>query len=124
MTPEMLSLRPVDVDPREIHALLMSLGIAPTYIGFYHCSYAVYLTTQAPDHLLLVSKWLYPDVAIHFGTSWRHVERNIRTAAKIAWETNPDLVNHLAGYELTGKPKAAHFISILAFHFLNDSTST
>lgn len=42
----------------------------------------------------------------------------------IAWETNPDLVNHLAGYELTGKPKAAHFISILAFHFLNDSTST
>lgn len=124
MTPETLSLRPVDVDPREIHVLLMSLWIATTYIGFYHCAYAVYIATQSPDCLLLVSKWLYHDVATHFGTSWRHVECNIRTASKIAWETNPALVNHLAGYELAGKPKTAHFISILAFHFLNNLTSS
>lgn len=119
MKPETLSLQPVDVDPCEIRALLMRLGIAMNYKGFNVCTYAVYLVTQAPDRMLFVSKWLYPDVAKRFDTTWRDVERNIRTASKIAWECNPALLSELAGYPLTERPKAANFISMLAFRFLN-----
>lgn len=119
MKPETLSLQPVDVNPCEIRALLMRLGISMNYKGFNVCTHAVYLVTQNPDRMLFVSKWLYPDVAKHFGTTWRDVERNIRTASKIAWACNPDLVSELAGYPLTERPKAANFISMLAFRFLN-----
>lgn len=119
MKPETLSLQPVDVDTCEIRALLMRLGIAMNYKGFNLCTYTVHLVTQEPDRMLFVSKWLYPDVAKRFDTTWRDVERNIRTAAKIAWECNPDLVRELAGYQLPGKPKASQFISMIAFRFLN-----
>lgn len=119
MKPETLSLQPINVNPCDIRTLLMRLGISMNYKGFNVCTYSVHLVTQAPDRMLFVSKWLYPDVAKHFSTTWRDVERNIRTSAKIAWDCNPNLLSELAGYTLTEKPKAAQFIGMLAFRFLN-----
>ena len=53
-------------------------------------------------------------VAKEFNTSWKTVERNIRSAVGMAWRNNPELVCRLAGRPLTDKPKAAQFIAILA----------
>lgn len=42
--------------------LLYQLGISANYKGFLHTAYAVSLCVEQQDRLLLVTKWLYPDV--------------------------------------------------------------
>ena len=64
---------------RSAGRLLASLGITANYMGFYYASYAVSLAPHDPERLLFVTKSLYPDVAKHYRTSWKCVERNIRT---------------------------------------------
>ena len=98
----------------QIHDLLYSLGITAKYVGYFHTSHAVYLVMQQPDRLLLVTKWLYPDVAKHYRTDWRNVERSIRTVADIAWKLRPDKLSAIAKYELKRRPSNSHFIAILA----------
>ena len=68
--------------------LLYQLGISANYKGFLHTAYAVSLCVEQQDRLLLVTKWLYPDVARKYGTNWKAVERNIRTVSTIAWKHN------------------------------------
>ena len=97
-----------------IYDILYQLGFSADYTGFFYTSYAVWLSAREPERLLLVTKWLYPDVAKHYGTNWTAVERNIRTVASVAWGNNPRLLSKLAGYTLTEKPTASQFISILA----------
>lgn len=84
------------IDLSLIYDTLRHLGISEHYTGFFYVSYATYLAVLHPDSLLLVSKRLYPAVASHFHTSWKRVERNIRTIIDIAWITNPSLLMDLA----------------------------
>lgn len=107
--------------PAEIYDLLYQLGITANYYGFYYASYAVYLAMQQPERLLLITKFLYPDVAKKYKTNWKCVERNIRTVINISWKTNRTLLIELAHGTLLHKPTASQFIAILAFHFLTSS---
>ena len=93
--------------------LLASLGITANYMGFYYASYAVSLAAHDPERLLFVTKSLYPDVAKHYRTNWKCVERNIRTVTRISWEKNPALLAKLAGHPLDTRPGAAMFLAIL-----------
>ena len=95
---------------------LICLGITPNYVGFRQTSSAVGLVQQEPELLFLVTKRVYPSVAKQFGTSWKAVERNIRSVISIAWERNPDLLREMAGYHLDAKPTASQFIAILAYY--------
>ena len=107
--------RPKDIfDFDRLYRLLNRLGITANYAGFHHVAYAVYLTYQKPDSLLLVTKRLYPDVARQYSTRWQRVERNIRTVIAIAWEENRPLLEALAGYPLLRRPQPVQFLSILA----------
>lgn len=110
-------------DISEIYTLLYQLGLTANCTGFFHTSYAVYLAIQQPDRLLLVTKWLYPEVAKHYATGWKCVERNIRTAVRIAWKTNPELLVALARHPLAGTPSASKFIAILSSQFFTDSAA-
>lgn len=101
----------------EIYTLLYQLGLTANYTGFFYVSYAVYLVAQQPDRLLLVTKWLYPEVAKHDATTWKCVERDIRTAVNVVWDTNPKLLGALARHPLPQKPKTSTFLSILALQF-------
>ncbi len=74
---------------RSAGRLLASLGITANYMGFYYASYAVSLAAHDPERLLFVTKSLYPDVAKHYRTSWKCVERNIRTITRISWRRTP-----------------------------------
>lgn len=106
-----------DMETVEIYDLLYRLGVPATYTGFFHVSYAVQLIINQPDRLLLVTKWLYPDIARHYGTSWQAVERNIRTVAAVAWERRPDVLEQFAHGHLDGRPRPAQFLAILAAYF-------
>ena len=97
-----------------IYDLLYRLGATANYAGFFHTAYAVSLCAQQSDRLLLVTKWLYPEVAKQYKTSWKAVERNIRTVSATIWRENRPLLEKLAHRHLEHKPRNAQLLSILA----------
>ena len=97
-----------------VYDLLYRLGMTANYIGFFHTSYAVLLCAKQPERLLLVTKWLYPEVAKRYRTKWTTVERNIRTAGDIIWWENRPLLEQLAHRSLEQKPRNVQLLSILS----------
>jgi len=98
----------------DIYDLLYRLGVTANYTGFFYTAYAASLCAEQPDRLLLVTKWLYPEVAKQYRTNWKVVERNIRTVNSIIWQENRSLLEQLAHRPLAEKPRNAQFLAILA----------
>ena len=98
----------------EIYDLLYSIGATANHTGFFYTAYAVYLVRQNPERLLLVTRWLYPDVAKHYKTNWKAVERNIRIVIQQVWENNSDVLSKTVGYPIAKRPQPAKFIGLLA----------
>ncbi len=98
----------------EIYDLLYRLGVTANYTGFFHTAYAVSLCVERPERLLLVTKWLYPEVAKRHDTNWRAVERNIRTVSSIIWREGRSLLEELARRPLSQKPRTTQLLAILA----------
>ena len=105
-----------DEDPPivEIYDLLYQLGAVADRCGFFYASLSVWLAVREPERMELITKWLYLDVARHYNTTWKAVERGLRDFVKIIWEKNPGLLSEWAGCELTSRPRASDFIAILA----------
>lgn len=98
----------------EIYDLLYRLGMRGSYTGFYQTAYAIKLSVEQPERLLLVTKWLYPEVAKRYGTNWKAVERNIRTAGSIIWRENRGLLEELTGRAIREKPGGREVVAVLA----------
>ena len=98
----------------EVYDLLYQLGVTANYTGFFYTACAVSLCAEQPDRLLLVTKWLYPEVAKRYGTNWKAVERNIRTVSCIIWREKRPLLEELAHRHLEQKPRNAQLLAILA----------
>lgn len=81
--------------------LLYNLGLSANYSGFHYITTAVKIAAAEPLSLAMVTKWLYPQVAKHCRTSWRAVEKNIRTALKIIWMRNASGLQKLSGLHWT-----------------------
>ncbi len=97
-----------------IYDLLYQLGVTANYTGFFHTAYAIALCVERPNRLLLVTKWLYPEVAEQYKTNWKAVERNIRATGNIIWRENRPLLEELAHRHLEQKPRNAQLLAILA----------
>jgi len=108
----------------EVYDLLCRLGVSPTYKGFFQTAYAVLLAVENMERLLLVTKWIYPELAKQYNTTPECIERNIRTVAAIAWQNNPELLNEMRRCQLTDRSTAAQFIAILASSFPHSLTDT
>lgn len=97
----------------DAYHLLHRLGATANYTGFSYLVRALQLCAEEPERLLLVTKWLYPDVAKQYGTNWKAVERNIRTVGRVIWNSNRPLLEDLARRELSQKPCTAQLLAIL-----------
>ena len=98
----------------EIYELLLCLGVTQNYKGYGQTACAVELCRKEPERLQLVTKWVYPEVAEQYGTSWGAVERNIRTVREVIWGRNRPLLEELAHVPLPEKPRPAQLLAILA----------
>ena len=108
----------------EVYDLLYHLGVTANYTGFFQTASAVQLCMEQPERLLLVTKWVYPDVARHYKTNWKAVERNIRTVNGVVWEQNRLYLEELAGRELPHKPSNAQLLAILVYSMLSQRTGS
>ena len=109
---------------RSIQDLLHRLGVTANYTGFFQTALAVHLCVEQPERLLLVTKWVYPDVARQYKTNWKAVERNIRTVNGLVWEQSHSYLEKLAGRELLSKPSNAQLLAILAYSLLSQRTGS
>lgn len=107
----------------EVYDLLYHLGVTANYTGFFQTASAVQLCMEQPERLLLVTKWVYPDVARQYKTNWKAVERNIRTVNRLVWEQNRPYLEELAGRELLYKPSNAQLLAILSYSLLSQCAS-
>ena len=97
----------------ETQNLLYRLGLTANYRGVFYISYAIALCIEKEERLLLVTKWLYPEVAKRYGTNWKAVERGIRTGSGVMWSENRPLLEKITGRPLDGQLKAAQLLAIL-----------
>lgn len=65
------------------------------------------------DKIRLISKRTHLPVAEASGHAWRAVESAVRRTAKLAWKTDPEKVQVLAGYPLDHRPTAGQFLEML-----------
>ena len=90
----------------DLDDILYQLGVYPTQRGCHITAVAVAIGRQEPEKLQMLTKWLYPAVAL----------RNLRATANRAWDTNSKLVSQIAQRELTGPPTAGDFVWMLCRH--------
>ena len=98
----------------QAYDLLRRLGVTANYKGYSYAAYALALCAEQPESLLMVTKSVYPAVAKRYGTTWKAVERNLRTVVAAAWERNPALLGEMADGPLADKPRCAQFLAISA----------
>jgi len=96
-----------------IYDTLHKLGLTANYTGFFYLGTAVGLAAREPQRLLLVTKWLYPDIARQYHTNWTAVERGIRSAILRIWVKNAPLLQYILNSQICEKPKPAAFIAML-----------
>lgn len=102
----------------EIYDLLYRVGLTANHIYFFHTAYAVWLCIEQPERLLLVTKWLYPDVAKRYQTTWNAVERNVRRAILEVWKSHRSQLEEIAGVGIETRPRPAQFLGILTANIL------
>lgn len=100
---------------QSIKKILIRLGITSNYYGHHYILHSLQLLMSGEEDLLLITKRLMPHVARLNNTSYSNAERNIRHAITIAWRTNPELMEELAGRKLAQKPSIGEFLSILLY---------
>ena len=105
----------------KIYGALYRIGIFANYRGFFYTARAVELCARQPERLQLITKWLYPEVAAYYHTTWQAVERSIRTVVAIAWERNPYLLSQMSlGRSFTRKPTPKQFLAVLVQNIFGD----
>lgn len=104
------------MDKGDVSRTLCGLGLLPSSVCYFYMAEELRLSLREPDRLLLVTKHVYPDVARCFDTNWKCVERGLRRAANIAWNTAPEKLSELAHRHLTEKPSVSELLSLLTIY--------
>ena len=97
----------------DIYDLLRRLGATADNTMFFYTAYAIHLAVRQPQKLTYITKWLYPEVARHYHTTWQAVERGIRYEIGTIWDANSQMLSTLAGGSLKERPVPRQFIAIL-----------
>lgn len=97
-----------------VKGILRQLGVGHSYQGYEYVTYGLLLVLQDKSRLEFVTKSLYPDIASKYHTSWKCVERNIRTVIDVAWKDgNSGLLGRICGNKPIQKPRNAQFFELM-----------
>ena len=105
----------------QVTKILHHIGVPANIKGYSYMRFAIVLAVNNPATMELVTKILYPEVALHFGTTAQCVERAIRHAIEVAWDRGDiDILNMFFGFTVQrarGKPTNSEFIAMIADYF-------
>lgn len=106
------------MNSRDIHELLLALGIGRQYLGHNITAQAISIVLKDENSLLCVKKGIYIPIAEERHCDWRTVERNIRTVIHRAWSLAGERLSGLALYSLSREPSVSEFLDILSSYLL------
>lgn len=94
------------------------LGLPAHIKGYQYIRTAVMMAVEDMEVLNYITKQLYPDIAVKYGSTSSRVERAIRHAIEVAWTRGrPETMNRIFGYTIDtgkGKPTNSEFIAMVA----------
>ena len=97
-----------------IEELLRLCRFSKRYQGYQAFRECLYIVLENEDTLLYLTE-IYIDAAHKCHTSWKHVERNIRTMLDYSWKTGgKEQLESLSGGILYEKPTIGEVLEILA----------
>ena len=99
--------------PARLHDVLRPLGITRSMRAHRILCGCVERIAAQEDRLEAVQKELYEPLAEQYDCEWTAIQSMVRRAAKTAWAVNPERVQQLAGYPLTGCPSAVQFLEMV-----------
>ena len=106
-----------DTITKEIKNILIKLGFTPNLRGYKYLCTAINLTLQDTNLINNVTKQLYPSVAILHGDKTSCVERSIRHAIKVSYNSKKIYeINNVFAYTILSpneKPTCSQLISLL-----------
>ncbi len=109
----------------KITNIFITVGIPAHIKGYQFLREAIKLAIDNPDIINSITKKLYPEVAEKFDTSPSKVERAIRHAIEVAWNSGKiENINSLFGvrvYSHNEKPTNGEFIALVADKMLLES---
>jgi len=98
--------------------LLISIGVPPQLNGYAYLRKAIILAIENQEYIKNVTKKLYPEIAKIFGTTASKVERAIRNAIEIAWNSDKyENINTIFGYKVYGgnyKPTNTELVALIS----------
>ena len=97
----------------QVNDLLRPMGITRNLSAYSILCQCLELVCEQEDRLQAVEKDIYTPIADRRRCEPKAIQSAVRRAAKGAWLTNPEYVQQLAGYPLTGCPSAVQFIEML-----------
>ena len=97
----------------QVDGVLRPLGITRNMRAYHTLSEALRLICEQEDRLEAVQKEIYTPVSDQRRCKWSAIQSAVRRAAEKAWALNPEGVQQLAGYPLTGAPSAVQFLEML-----------
>ncbi len=109
----------IDADlDSEITSILHEVGVPAHIKGYMYLREAIAMVYDNVEILGSITKVLYPEIAISFGTTSSRVERAIRHAIEIAWvRGNVDAISDIFSYTISynkSKPTNSEFIAMIA----------
>ena len=91
----------------QVNDLLRPMGITRNLSAYSILCQCLELVCEQEDRLQAVEKDIYTPIADRRRCEPKAIQSAVRRAAKGAWLTNPEYVQQLAGYPLTGAPRRA-----------------
>lgn len=103
---------------KNVDEILLRLGIHEHTAGYLYIKRAIILAVEDENMMYSVTRSLYPAIAQEFGTTPSAVERRIRHAIIVAWETGEScILESYFGNTIDthrGKPANSEFIAMVA----------
>lgn len=88
--------------PAQLDQILRPLGITRSSKNYRVLCECVALICEQEDRLEAVQKEIYTPISKQRRCKWSAIQSAVRRAAEKAWALNPEGVQQLAGYPLTG----------------------
>lgn len=93
--------------PAQLDQILRPLGITRSSKNYRILCECVALICEQEDRLEAVQKEIYTPISDQRSCKWSAIQSAVRRAAEKAWALNPEGVQQLAGYPLTGAQRGA-----------------
>ena len=104
----------------DIKNLLAWLGVTRSYKGYQPMVDYIAQALQDEQTLQHTTKQ-YAAISKAYGCKENALEKNMRTVVKRAWETHPERVQKLSGYDSFKQPTITEFVDMCVTYLLRNS---